>query len=90
MDDQEWNEKKHRAFVRKDGIHTDDELREYAALEMNIREPYDDIQVKFIFVEDIKDGKGAIMFKMHHSFGDAVALTTIFMTCCDSFSPKNF
>ena len=76
--------------MRKDGVHTDDELREYLALEMTIREPYDDLQVKFIFIEDLKDGRSCVIFKMHHSFGDAMALTTVMMICCDMFSAKNF
>lgn len=52
MEEEEWNRKKDKVVVLKEGIHTPQELTEFLIKEQSIRDPYDTVQYKLILVPD--------------------------------------
>lgn len=89
MEMDEWNYKKHDVIIEKQGIHTEKELSEFMTEEQNTRDPYDNVQYKFILITDFQPGKSALILKAHHSFTDGLGLSAFLLTISDGYDAKN-
>ena len=70
MTKKEWEQNKHKVVQRVDGIHTEKDLLDFSAKQMQIRMPEDNVKWGFYLIPDYKDGQGIVLFKAHHSFCD--------------------
>mmetsp|Transcript_39521 Transcript_39521/g.60336 ORF Transcript_39521/g.60336 Transcript_39521/m.60336 type:complete len:95 (-) Transcript_39521:795-1079(-) len=68
-----------QVFSFKEGISTDDEMHEWLCQEQTIRLPVGSFQYRFFLIPKFKDGKGIVVFKMHHSIGDGLGLVHLFL-----------
>ena len=87
---EEWNKKKHKIVVLKEGIHTEVDLCNFMADEQTTRDPYENVQYRFFCIPDYQEDKSAIVVKFHHCFADAVSMSTLFQVFSDNFDPSNF
>ena len=66
LEGQEWEDKKEDIVIRKDGIHTHQQVCDFMAQEHSIREPYDNVQYRIFCIPDFQEDKSCIIFKVHH------------------------
>lgn len=68
-------------------IHTEKELGDFLAKEINIPIPWDTPQWRMWIIEDYNDRESAIMFKEHHVMADGIGILEIIMLMTDEFKP---
>ena len=73
----------------KEGISSEQELRDFVCREQTEYDLYDKPQYKFILVPDFMPGKSAVVLKIHHSFCDGLGIATFFQMFTDEYDPKN-
>ena len=56
--------------------------------EQNIRDPYDNVQYKFILIPDYQPGKSAFIIKEHHCFTDGLGGAAFMMALSDHWDHK--
>ena len=89
MTKSELREKKDKAIVLAEGIHTEDQLSDLLSKENGIRDPVDSVQWKFILIPDYQPGKGAIVMKFHHCFIDGGAISMFLLAVSGKYDPKH-
>ena len=70
-------------FVKKSGIHNEEQIAEFMAREQCIRERMGGYQWRVYFFEDYNEHESVAIFKVHHSLMDGMALILMFMNLCD-------
>lgn len=73
----------------KEGISSDQELRDFVCREQTEYDLYDKPQYKFYLVPDYMPGKSAVILKIHHSFTDGLGIATFFQMFTDEYDPAN-
>lgn len=89
MSESEWKQKKANVIIRKEGIHSRDQLLRYMADEQVVRLPFDNVQFQFILLPDFEDNRGAIILKVHHSFADGLGLSSFMLYMLGNYSAKD-
>jgi len=51
----------------------------------SIREEYDTVQYRFWLIPDFSKDRSVIIFKAHHSMGDGLSISTMFMQMNDTY-----
>ena len=62
----------------KEGITNEKELQDFVMEEQKNYDFYDMPQYRWILIPDYKDGKSALVFKLHHSMSDGLGIATFF------------
>jgi len=78
-------------IIEKDSghsLHTEQDLGDFLAKEINIPISFDDVQWKMWIVEDYSDDEIAILFKEHHVMADGIGILEIIMLMTDEFKPE--
>jgi hypothetical protein len=65
MDQEEFKHKFPRFCQVQDGIHSEQDLADFLAKEQCIRDPYDQVQYKFIFIPNFTEKESVLVFKCH-------------------------
>ena len=65
MDPEEFKVKFPKFCQIQDGIHNEQELADFLAKEQCIRDPYDQVQYKFIFIPNYTEKESVFVFKCH-------------------------
>ena len=47
---------------------------------MTIRDPFDNVQYRFVLIPDYADDKGLIIVKKHHCMGDGLAFSALLLS----------
>jgi len=83
MPEKEFLEKQKQFSQRNDAIHSEKELAEYLAKEMQLKAPVEMAQYKTIFLPEFTENESAFIFKGHHSLADGLALIILTLSLQD-------
>ena len=73
----------------KTGVHNEDQLAEFMALEQTIREPLESIQWRCYVFEDYSEDHPMMVYKCHHSVLDGLSNILLFIAMGDDPSVKD-
>jgi hypothetical protein len=76
MNEAEWNKQKDARFPLKTGLHSEEDISKFLAQESLLRDSFDHTHFKMILIPDYKEDQSAIVYKMHHIFGDGFTIAT--------------
>ena len=56
---------------------------------MAIRDPFDNVQYRFFFLADYEEDKSAVVMKVHHIFGDGLAISSFMLHLFGEYDVTN-
>ena len=66
-----------------DSLKSEADIADLAALEQSVRDPLDTLQFKAYFQREFQQHYSLVVFKMHHSVADGVAIVSMTAACTD-------
>lgn len=88
MGQKEFESKKDKVVVLKTGIHTMQDLNEYMAQEIELRDPLDTVQFKFVLIPDFEPDRGVVILKYHHCMSDGMGIGSMFLAISGLYDAK--
>ena len=85
MEEEEFKHKFPKFCQVIDGIHDQQQLADFLAKEQCIRDPYDQVQYKFIFVPNYTEKESVFIFKCHQCLADAQGMMSVLLNLQDKF-----
>lgn len=70
----------------KTGIHTKDELNRFMLDETTVRDPFDQVQLRFILIPDFEKDRGVILVKAHHCMSDGVGFGALMLSISGQYT----
>jgi len=86
MEEEEFRQKFPRFCQQQDGVHTEQQLADFLAKEQCLRDPYDQVQYKFIFIPNYTQHESVLVFKCHQCFADGLGLVNVLLNLQDNYT----